>query len=238
MLHSTHSEAAGATLSAETDPSGTVTVKTEKVGRKALTDPDVTDYLSNYGPDEVTTTPLSAEPGACAVDTTPCPCRAGKPKRACPGWGFHKAAVSIATDPLTPGGTDLHYPKDSTITTREREICNGCHKRDDCTRYALGVDVTGMWGGTTMMERIVWRRANGVTAILVNVPDYLSLRDSAKWPAPAERTGIAQRVVRIATAHHGSGWTCAEAAADLGVTKQRVESSFKTCGIPNPWGVT
>ena len=42
------------------------------------------------------------------------------------------------------------------------KICNACNARNECLEYALGWDVTGIWGGTNTKERIAIRKRKNI----------------------------------------------------------------------------
>jgi len=42
------------------------------------------------------------------------------------------------------------------------KICNACNARNECLKYALGWDVTGIWGGTNTKERQAIRKRKNI----------------------------------------------------------------------------
>lgn len=55
--------------------------------------------------------------------------------------------------PLTPGGPALHE------VARAKAVCARCEVRGECLRYALETgQSSGVWGGTTEMERRAFRQ--------------------------------------------------------------------------------
>jgi WhiB family redox-sensing transcriptional regulator len=45
-------------------------------------------------------------------------------------------------------------PVENTAAIEEaKKVCSGCPVKDTCLEYALGKQVSGIWGGTTLEER-------------------------------------------------------------------------------------
>jgi hypothetical protein len=92
-----------------------------------------------------------------------------------------------------------------------KTICRGgttgyrppCAFLNECLSYALMHDVVGVWGGTSGKQRLMWRRANGVTAFPVMVS------------TGQDRAATARRM-------HARGTAVTEIAAHLGVTTEAV----------------
>lgn len=58
---------------------------------------------------------------------------------------------------------DLFFPERGASTREAKEVCRGCHVRDDCLQYALAnVEKFGIWGGLSERERRRIRRQRAI----------------------------------------------------------------------------
>lgn len=59
---------------------------------------------------------------------------------------------------------DSFFPDSELIkqNTTVIKICNACDARNECLEYALGWNVTGIWGGTNTKERQAIRKRKNI----------------------------------------------------------------------------
>jgi WhiB family transcriptional regulator, redox-sensing transcriptional regulator len=73
-------------------------------------------------------------------------------------------------EPCAEVGPDLFFTPDKTYGYTHRglrdvkAICDSCSMRDACLDYALHVNVSGIWGGTTETQRKSLRRQLNIIA--------------------------------------------------------------------------
>lgn len=74
-----------------------------------------------------------------------------------PNWDGSETCASI--------GVDLFYDEDrrNVAETRQhlgflRDICNSCHRLNECREYAIKHEYYGFWGGMTVTERREYRK--------------------------------------------------------------------------------
>lgn len=69
-------------------------------------------------------------------------------------------------EPCAQVGTDLFFPPDNSIVYRDlkivRSLCGSCVMQGPCLEYALHVNVSGVWGGTTEQQRKAIRRERNI----------------------------------------------------------------------------
>ena len=54
---------------------------------------------------------------------------------------------------------DLFFPENSYDSLVARRVCQGCDVKVPCLEYAMGRYVEGVWGGTTLAQRMRMKRA-------------------------------------------------------------------------------
>jgi WhiB family redox-sensing transcriptional regulator len=71
-------------------------------------------------------------------------------------------------EPCAEVGPDLFFTPDEAYMYRGlrdvKAICDSCSMRDACLDYALHVNVSGIWGGTTESQRKSLRRQLNIIA--------------------------------------------------------------------------
>lgn len=200
-----------------------------------MTRPPVTGLLANYTPADLNGAPTRPPTGGACTGWTPADCKScgTRPDRGCSGFGFHKGATETTRRPRA-GETVMHYPKESKATTDERSWCHSCPVQDDCRRFALVNDVTGLWGGTTAMERQVWRETFDVTPVAHSASLFLPFLPGGQH-TKAERHDADLKLTVSCRTHHANGLNGQETADLLGVSWGRVRNAYKRTGVPCPW---
>lgn len=65
-------------------------------------------------------------------------------------------------EPCAQVGTELFFTQEDSINYRDldtvKRLCGSCEMREPCLEYALHVNVVGIWGGTTDVQRRRIRR--------------------------------------------------------------------------------
>lgn len=68
-----------------------------------------------------------------------------------------KYPAFTGAEPCAQVGADLFFTQDDSINYRDLDkvkgLCASCEMREPCLEYALHVNVVGVWGGTTDVQR-------------------------------------------------------------------------------------
>lgn len=70
------------------------------------------------------------------------------------------------SEPCAQVGTDLFFTQEDAINYHNldmvKALCGSCSMREPCLEYALHVNVVGIWGGTTDVQRRRIRRERNI----------------------------------------------------------------------------
>ena len=108
---------------------------------------------------------------------------------------------------------EIFFPESGVpVSSRlAKELCEACDFTAPCLAYALKVQVSGIWGGTTDGERRRFRKAHGIVAL------PLVMRGERTTRAGRERTRtIVVRLSRLGT-------PLASIAVQTGLTERSVQ---------------
>lgn len=77
-----------------------------------------------------------------------------------------KYPTFTGAEPCAQVGTDLFFTQDDSINYRDldrvKRLCASCEMQEPCLEYALHVNVVGVWGGTTDVQRKQIRKQRNI----------------------------------------------------------------------------